>query len=259
MGLPVCPRGHESAKVVRDGAQKRGGRERQRYRCVLADGSYHRFVGAVSHTRGDGKHCDECDRPLTVDGGPVAPWRSRYLVKEVAAALWAIAGGASYTDAALRVRRRAWGEDGAERRAATTVAWRARRKRVVYDLHRSVGFYASIFLVLADRKLRAEGTLALVMPLSLLSGDAWENSRRALARGYSDLILVSIAGAADNEMSFSADTDMGECLIVGRKAAGGSGRATSVCRCSHRAAARDALFVQPPASIRRRAFSAYSL
>lgn len=122
MDLPVCPRGHESLKVVRDGAQKRGGRERQRYRCVLPDGSYHRFVGAVSHTRGDGKHCDECERPLPVDGGPVAPWRSRYLVKEVAAALWAIAGGASYTDAALRVRRRAWGDDGAERRVATTVA-----------------------------------------------------------------------------------------------------------------------------------------
>jgi hypothetical protein len=121
VNLPVCPRGHESVKVVRDGAQKRGGRERQRYRCVLEDGSYHRFVGAVSHTRGDGRHCDECDRPLPVDGGPVAPWRSRYLVKEVAAALWAVAGGASYTDAALRVRRRAWGDDGTDRRAETTV------------------------------------------------------------------------------------------------------------------------------------------
>lgn len=120
--LPDCPLGHESVKVVRDGVQKRGGRRRQRYRCVLPDGSYHRFVGAVSHTRGDGEQCHECERPLEVDGGPVAPWRSRYLVKEVAGALWAIAGGASYTDAALRVRRRAWGEDGADRRADTTVA-----------------------------------------------------------------------------------------------------------------------------------------
>lgn len=120
--LPDCPLGHESVKLVRDGVQKRGGRRRQRYRCVLPDGSYHRFVGAVSHTRGDGEQRHECERPLEVDGGPVAPWRSRYLVKEVAGALWAIAGGASYTDAALRVRRRAWGEDGADRRADTTVA-----------------------------------------------------------------------------------------------------------------------------------------
>lgn len=121
MEMPRCPRGHESVKVVRDGVQKRGGRERQRYRCVLADGSYHRFVGAVSRTRGGGRHCSECDHPLAIDGGPVAPWRNRYLVKEVAGALWAVAGGASYTEAALGVRRRAWGDDGKDRRAATTV------------------------------------------------------------------------------------------------------------------------------------------
>jgi hypothetical protein len=87
---------------------------------------------------------------------------------------------------------------------------------------------ASIFLVLADRKLRAGGTLALVMPLSLMAGKAWENSRRLLARGYSDLILVSIAGDEGAELSFSADTDMGECLVVGRKDARGSKRATFV-------------------------------
>ena len=41
--------------------------------------------------------------------------------------------------------------------------------------------------------------------------------------------LVSITGAADEEMSFSVDTDMGECLVVGRKSVGGgSARATFV-------------------------------
>lgn len=87
---------------------------------------------------------------------------------------------------------------------------------------------ASIFLVLADRKLRTGGTLALVMPLSLMSGDSWEASRALLARNYSDLTLVSIAGAADKDMSFSADTDMGECLVVGRKSKKASTRATFV-------------------------------
>ena len=33
---------------------------------------------------------------------------------------------------------------------------------------------ASAFLVLADRKLKDSGTLAMVMPLSLMSGEAWE-------------------------------------------------------------------------------------
>jgi hypothetical protein len=87
---------------------------------------------------------------------------------------------------------------------------------------------ASIFLVLADRKLKPGGVLALVMPLSLMSGEAWEDSRALLANSYSDLVIISIAGADDVDLSFSADTDMGECLVVGRKSNNGSKRATFV-------------------------------
>ncbi|MCH7519473.1 MAG: hypothetical protein IH964_10670 [Candidatus Dadabacteria bacterium] len=87
---------------------------------------------------------------------------------------------------------------------------------------------ASIFLVLADRKLKEDGVLALVMPLSLMSGEAWERSRTLLAKNYSDLVLVSIAGVDGAELSFSADTGMGECLIVGRKGKSGSKRATFI-------------------------------
>jgi hypothetical protein len=87
---------------------------------------------------------------------------------------------------------------------------------------------ASIFLVLAHRKLKLGGVLALVMPLSLMSGDSWEDSRTLLAKNYNDLVLVSIAGAGDEDMSFSADTGMGECLLIGRKSKTGSKRATFV-------------------------------
>ena len=83
---------------------------------------------------------------------------------------------------------------------------------------------ASIFLVLGDRKLIAGGILALVMPLSLLSGNSWEDSRKLLARKYDELILISIAGASSEDMSFSADTGMGECLVIGRKSSAGSER-----------------------------------
>jgi len=48
---------------------------------------------------------------------------------------------------------------------------------------------ASIFLVLAHRKLKLGGMLALVMPLSLMPGDSWEKSRTFLAKNYSDLVL----------------------------------------------------------------------
>ncbi len=87
---------------------------------------------------------------------------------------------------------------------------------------------ASIFLVLADRKLKLGGVLALVMPLSLISGEAWEKSRALLAKHYSNLVIISIAGAASADLSFSADTHMGECLIIGSKSETGSTRATFI-------------------------------
>ena len=87
---------------------------------------------------------------------------------------------------------------------------------------------ASIFLVIADRKLKPGGVLAMVMPLSLMSGEAWEKSRTLLCKRYSDLILASIAGTKGREIAFSADTGMGDCLVVGRKSAEGGKRATFV-------------------------------
>ena len=87
---------------------------------------------------------------------------------------------------------------------------------------------ASAFLVLADRKLKNDGTLALVMPLSLMAGDAWESSRQLLRKSYSELMLISIAGARDDELSFSADTGMGECLVIGRKSKSENKRATFI-------------------------------
>jgi hypothetical protein len=81
---------------------------------------------------------------------------------------------------------------------------------------------ASAFFVLADRKLKTGGTLAMVMPLSLMSGEAWEESRQVLRKSYDEIILVSIASAGHDDMSFSADTGMAECLIIGRKVGKGS-------------------------------------
>jgi hypothetical protein len=87
---------------------------------------------------------------------------------------------------------------------------------------------ASIFLVLADRKLKDGGVLALVMPLSLMVGESWEDSRLLLRKSYSDLVVISIAGDTDKDSSFSADTNMAECLVVGRRSKTDSKRATFV-------------------------------
>ena len=75
---------------------------------------------------------------------------------------------------------------------------------------------ASTFFALADRKLKTNGTLALVMPLTLLTGSSWEKCRMQLREAYEALIIISISGR-DNLVSFSADTGMGDCLIIGRR------------------------------------------
>ncbi len=79
---------------------------------------------------------------------------------------------------------------------------------------------ASAFAALAHRKLKPGGVLALVLPLSVAAGLSWQDFRQLLAQEYSDLEVVSIAANGD-EMSFSSDTGMAECLVVARKNTGG--------------------------------------
>ena len=73
---------------------------------------------------------------------------------------------------------------------------------------------AADFLDLALRKLKPNGTLALVLPLSALSGVDWQAARTALRNQFDDLTVVTVAGAKSNDSSFSADTGMADCLIV---------------------------------------------
>ena len=75
---------------------------------------------------------------------------------------------------------------------------------------------ASAFAGLADKKLRKGGVLALVLPLSAASGNAWQAFRKMMAENYTDLTVLSIA-ANGKDMSFSSDTGMTELLIAGRK------------------------------------------
>ncbi|MCY3773648.1 MAG: hypothetical protein OXG98_16705 [Gemmatimonadetes bacterium] len=79
---------------------------------------------------------------------------------------------------------------------------------------------ASNFLDLADTKIRPGGVLALVMPLSLLQGSAWKASRDLLRMKYERAMVVSLTSIGqDSEVSFSADTGMGEVLLVASRRA----------------------------------------
>jgi len=75
---------------------------------------------------------------------------------------------------------------------------------------------ASAFVALANKKLRPGGVLALVLPLSIANGVSWLGVRTLLANDYTDTTVVSIAANGD-DMSFSSDTGMAECLVVARR------------------------------------------
>ena len=87
--------------------------------------------------------------------------------------------------------------------------------------HGSAGL-ASAFLALADRKLQTGGKLALVFPQSFLAGKSWEKGRELLCNKFSDVIVVTTGDAKDK--SFSADTGMGECLLLADKRPNNQGR-----------------------------------
>ena len=77
----------------------------------------------------------------------------------------------------------------------------------------------SAFAALADRKVKPGGVIALVLSLAAASGSSWGKMRRMLVQGYNNITVVSLASNSRDAggMAFSADTGMGECLIIARK------------------------------------------
>ncbi len=76
---------------------------------------------------------------------------------------------------------------------------------------------ASHFVALADRMVRSDGAVALVLPLTVLQGDSWQKARDLWLEEYGEITVVTIAGARPLDKSFSADTGMGETLVIARK------------------------------------------
>lgn len=106
------------------------------------------------------------------------------------------------------------GED--EQRAMTG---RLRRLYQAIDRPAATGHagLATNFIDLAHAKLRPGGVLALVVPATVASGDAWAAARALLARAYRDITVITISAGGSDDRSFSADTGMAEALIVATK------------------------------------------
>ena len=77
---------------------------------------------------------------------------------------------------------------------------------------------ASDFVELAHRKVRDGGSVAMVLPLSAMSGSSWDSVRVRWSESYDDITVVTVAGPGSYDASFSADTGMAECLFVARRA-----------------------------------------
>ncbi|MCX7967637.1 MAG: hypothetical protein N3B10_03990 [Armatimonadetes bacterium] len=76
---------------------------------------------------------------------------------------------------------------------------------------------ASVFVALADRHLKENGRLALVLPKALLSGVEWERTRKLLMKRY--VVEFVITSHDPHRWNFSDNTDLSEVLIVARKLA----------------------------------------
>ena len=79
--------------------------------------------------------------------------------------------------------------------------------------HGNVGL-GSNFFDLAHVKIKRGGTIAFVLPLTVVSGVDWVKVREVLSKYYKDILVVSISATGTTESAFSADTGMAEVLIV---------------------------------------------
>ena len=77
--------------------------------------------------------------------------------------------------------------------------------------HAGLGSY---FAAIADRKLRPNGIMGLILPGTVPTGVAWNGFREMLTKNYDDLTLV-LVGQGDG--TYSADTGMNEVVLVARK------------------------------------------
>ena len=90
-------------------------------------------------------------------------------------------------------------------------------KDSAYHGHAGLG---SVFASLGHRKLKPGGVIALVLPFTLVNGSSWQKFRKLMSDEFTDMTVVSIS-ANGEDISFSSDTGMAECLVVARKRASG--------------------------------------
>ena len=90
--------------------------------------------------------------------------------------------------------------------------------------------FVSAFVDLADKKLKTGGTMAFILPLTVLRSPTTEKLREMWATEYHNVVIITMAHTKAKDSAFSADTGMAECIIVAMKGVGeNTGRGKFVC------------------------------
>ena len=76
---------------------------------------------------------------------------------------------------------------------------------------------APSFLCVAEKKIKEGGRIGFVLPLTAAFQKSWEKTRAMLIRCFKDIAVVSKAGMKGGDEALSADTHMGEMLLVGTR------------------------------------------
>ena len=79
---------------------------------------------------------------------------------------------------------------------------------------RKAGMAAS-FLALALKKIKRNGRIGFVLPMTAAFADSWIPTRRMIEREFDEIVIVAVAGGKVlGSDAFSADTNMEEILLV---------------------------------------------
>ena len=95
---------------------------------------------------------------------------------------------------------------------------RGRMKRSGDEMISGPAGLATDFSALADMKLKRGGVFATVLPITAARAESWSGFRKAIESRYENIIAIAFTGHQAGMMS--ADTDIGEMLLVARKRPG---------------------------------------
>ena len=100
-----------------------------------------------------------------------------------------------------------------EQKAMAAALRDIRRKNKELVGHGNAGL-ASNFFDLAHVKTKPGGTIALVLPVVVVSGASWAKARKLLDADYTNITVITIATVGSTNRAFSADTGMAEVLLI---------------------------------------------